>query len=196
MMEAWQVNTLNKCAKDGNLPKGFPFNKEQLISILGLNPAEFILLQKEGFISRIAPGSDNFVTSDRWDTLKQAGNYDALVTIENKDKPVIAPPPSPVVEPKKAAAPQTAKVEEKPAPAVAHIKKEEPAPAQNTAATKDTTPNKPAAPPAFAKEPAKPTPAPYAPVAQPEKGMDMVSMICLAAAVIGIIIVVYSMVKK
>ncbi len=195
-MEQWQINTLNKCAKDGNLPKGIPFIKEQIIAMLGINPAEFILLQKENFIARTAPDAADFTTTERWEKLKAAGSCDALLTAENKDKPALVQPVAPVLA-KPAANTEKTVTTEQPKPANQPPVAVAPKPQESTpkaaapskeAATHTTTP---------VKEKTTPT-APYTPSAKgtEKEGMDLTSIISLIGVAIGVLIIIFSVMKK
>ena len=199
-MEQWQIDAINKCAKDGSLPKGIAFNKAQIGAMLGVNPAAFILLVKENFLARTAPDADSYTTTDRWDNLKKAGSCEALLASE---KPAEAPkPPVAEVAPKQPASAPVPVPEAKPA-----VKETPKAAFPEAAAPKPQapaiTPPTPAPKPAMAapeKAPLlKERPAPQLTPATPTpplEGMDLVTIIGIIGAVIGILIVAYSLMKK
>ncbi len=196
-MEQWQINTLNKCARDGNLPKGIPFKKEQIIAMLGINPAEFILLQKENFIARTTPDGEDFTTTDRWEMLKAMASGDALLTAENKDKPVAAPvataPPAPAAPAQKpVAAEQPKSTPPAPPAATPTPKPQAEAPKAAPVPAKETTVQ--AATPA--KE--KPAAATYTPTAKgtEKEGMDLTSILSLIGVAVGVLIIILSVLKK
>ncbi len=189
-MEQWQISVINKCAKEGNLPKGFPFNKAQVGSLLNINPAEFILLSKEGFIHPAAEGSDNFNTTERWDNLKLAGSYDALMVLEGKSLPAASAKPV-VAEtaPTKTAAVQPIAAQ----PSVAATEEKKPAPATPKAEVK---PAQPHAAPAPKKPEASPKPSQQTVPSTPVPQMDLVALIGIAGAVLGALVIIFSVLKK
>ena len=178
-MEQWQIDVINRCAKDGNLPKGFPFNKGQIISLLGLNPAEFILIGKEKFISLTAPDLDSYTTTDRWDNLKKAGSYENLFAAEEKERLANAPKTAPVV----------AVV----TPVVAEAKKENVAAAQQSPDPKPETKNEvKKAPVTESSTHTKSQPVDNS----ANEGLDLITIISIIGIIIGAMIIVLSVLKK
>ena len=183
-MEKWQLEILDKVAHAGSLPKDISLTREQIMKQLGVNPAGFLLLTKEDLIARSSPDADAYTTTHRWENLKIAGHYHALLTMEHKEIPKPAPPATaperekiPVVEAPKA----------EPVPVVTVKNETAPAPAGHHAPAPAHEKEHHASSPGITFKPG---------ISEKVSEMDMVSMIGLGAAAIGVLVAIFSMMQK